>query len=83
MLFAPRYFRLLLSYTVAAAAAATCAVLNHVHVAWRQPATWSNVLDHRCGRFMLACAAWALAEMMLALALPRERDSRARRSLIA
>jgi putative copper export protein len=74
MPFAPRYLRLVLSYTVAAVAAAICGALGHVRVAVRNPQTWSNVLQHKCGRFMLICVAWALVEMVAAMLLPRERD---------
>jgi hypothetical protein len=75
MLFAPRYIRVVVSYTAAAAAACTVAIRDHVHIAWRNPATWSNVLQHRCGQLMLVCAAWTLMELTVAMLLPRERDS--------
>ena len=69
-----RHLRLVLSYAIAAGAAAVCASLGHVHVAWRNPYTWSNVLQHKCGRLMLICATWALIEMIAAIALPRASD---------
>jgi hypothetical protein len=75
MLFTPRYMRVLVSYAAAAAAACTVAVRDHVHIAWRTPATWSNVLQHRCGQLMLVCAAWTLLELAVVIVLPRERDS--------
>jgi hypothetical protein len=73
-LFAPRYMRVLCSYSAAAIAGYICIFRDHVHVAWRIPETWSNVLAHRCGQFMLVCMAWALVELVIAMVLPRERD---------
>jgi putative copper export protein len=74
MPFAPRYLRLVVSYTVAAFAAALCGTLGHVHVTVRDPQTWSHVLQHKCGQFMLICVAWAVIELVLAMLLPREPD---------
>jgi hypothetical protein len=50
-------------------------MLGHVHIALRNPATWWNITEHRCGLLMLAFTAWALLEMVIVMFLPNEKDT--------
>lgn len=54
---------MLAALCAAALGLAVCDVRNHVHVSFRNLASYQSPFQHRCGQLMLLCVFWAVLEV--------------------
>jgi len=58
-----RPIRLVFSLFAAAASVQLCAALKHFTIDASDLSTFASPLHHRCGRMMVLCCSWTLAEV--------------------